>query len=157
MHQDNEPFETLVVRRHRRKTLIAALWILLSVVIGALAASYAQAETVDGRRIVIVDGDTIDVRGERIRILNIDAPESFRSRCEAELKLALRTKERLAQLLRAGPVMIEREGQDGYRRTLARLSARGRDVGDTLVREGLALPWRGGREAKEVRLHSWCG
>jgi endonuclease YncB( thermonuclease family) len=37
----------------------------------------AIAETVDGRRIVIIDGDTIDVRGERIRILNIDARRAF--------------------------------------------------------------------------------
>lgn len=117
----------------------------------------AHAETVDGRRIVVIDGDTIDVRGERIRILNIDAPESFRSRCEAELKLALRTKERLAALLRSGPVEISREGQDRYRRTLATLSVREGDVGRILVRERLALPWQDGREAKERRLKAWCG
>jgi hypothetical protein len=65
------------------------------------------------RRIVIIDGDTIDVQGERIRILNIDAPESFRSRCEVELKLALRTKERLAQLLHSGPIENNRRGLSG--------------------------------------------
>jgi hypothetical protein len=47
----------------------------------------------------------------------------------AELNLALRTKERLAQLLRVGPVEIERKGQDRYRRTPARLSAGGKDAG----------------------------
>jgi endonuclease YncB( thermonuclease family) len=117
----------------------------------------AQAETVDGRRIVIIDGDTIDVQGERIRILNIDAPESFRSRCEAELKLALRTKERLAQLLRSGPVEINREGQDRYRRTLATVSVKEGDVGQILVQEWLALPWKDGSEDKERRLKVWCG
>jgi endonuclease YncB( thermonuclease family) len=117
----------------------------------------ARAETVDGRRIAIIDGDTINVHGERIRILNIDAPESFRSRCEAELKLALRTKERLAELLRAGPVAINRESHDRYRRTLATLSVKGCDVGQILVQERLALPWQDGREAKERRLKVWCG
>ena len=118
----------------------------------------AFAETVDGRRIIIIiDGDTIDVRGERIRILNIDAPESFRSRCEAELKLALRTKERLAELLRAGPVELNREGQDRYRRTLATLSVRQGDIGEILFRERLALPWQDGRDAKARRLKVWCG
>jgi len=117
----------------------------------------ARAETVDGRRIVIIDGDTIDVQGERIRILNIDAPESFRSRCEAELKLALRTKERLAQLLRSGPVEINREGQDRYRRTLATIRIREGDVGRILVRESLALRWQEGPAAKEYRLKVWCG
>ncbi|MBB3020622.1 endonuclease YncB(thermonuclease family) [Microvirga lupini] len=117
----------------------------------------ARAETVDGRWVVIIDGDTIDVQGERIRILNIDAPESFRSRCEAELKLALRTKERLGQLLRSGSVEIRREGQDRYRRTLATLSVREGDVGQILVRDRLALPWKDGREDKERRLKVWCG
>ena len=131
---------------------------ILSIAAALTAATTSgRAETVDGRRIVIIDGDTIDVSGERIRILNIDAPESFRSRCEAELKLALRTKERLAALLRAGPVAINRESQDRYRRTLATLSVKEGDVGLILVRERLALPWQDGREAKERRLKVWCG
>lgn len=134
---------------------ILLLYLFALLVPAALYA--AKAETIDGWRIVIIDGDTIDIRGERIRILNIDAPESFRSRCEAELKLALRTKERLAELLRAGPVRIDREGQDRYRRTLATLSVREGDVGRILVRERLALPWQDGREAKERRLKAWCG
>jgi endonuclease YncB( thermonuclease family) len=117
----------------------------------------AKAETVDGRLIVIIDGHTIDVRGERIRILNIDAPESFRSRCEDELRLALRTKERLAQLMRSGPVEINREGRDRYGRTLATVSVREGNVGQILIRERLALPWKDGREGKERRLRIWCG
>jgi hypothetical protein len=56
----------------------------------------AFAETFDGRRAVIIDGDTIALGTERIRLLNIDAPESFRSRCERELVMGLKAKERLA-------------------------------------------------------------
>ncbi|MBQ0820709.1 thermonuclease family protein [Microvirga sp. HBU67558] len=115
------------------------------------------AETIDGRRVVIIDGDTIAIGSERVRILNVDTPETFRPRCEAELVAGLKAKERLAELLRAGPVGIERHGQDRYRRTLARLSAGGRDVGSVLVAEGLALPWRDGRAAWEQRWHHWCG
>lgn len=107
----------------------------------------------DGRRIVIIDGDTIDVRGERIRILNIDAPESFRSRCEAELKLALRTKERLAELLRSGAAQIDREGQDRYRRTLATLSVREGDVGECKS----SSPCPGRKDAKGKKKGSACG
>src|SRR3712207_4973554 len=43
------------------------------------------------------------------------------------------------------------DGQDRYRRTLARLSPGGRDVGTILVREGLALPWQDGPKVKEAR------
>lgn len=76
--------------------------------------------------------------------------ESFRSRCEAELKLALRTKERLVELLRSGPVEITREGQDRYRRTLATLPVREGDVGRILVRERLALPGRMGARRRSA-------
>jgi endonuclease YncB( thermonuclease family) len=40
-----------------------------------LAGSSAHADTIAGRASVI-DGDTIEIDGERIRILDIDAPES---------------------------------------------------------------------------------
>jgi endonuclease YncB( thermonuclease family) len=118
--------------------------------------SPALAETYDGSRVVIVDGDTFSFGSERFRILNIDTPETFRPRCEAELVLGLKAKERLASLLRAGRVTVRREEQDRYRRALVRVWVRGRDVGDTLVREGRALPWRDGAEAREARLRIWC-
>lgn len=43
-----------------------------------LASSTANAETIAGRASVI-DGDTLEIHGERIRILDIDAPESRQS------------------------------------------------------------------------------
>jgi endonuclease YncB( thermonuclease family) len=153
----NESWYDQAMRRHRFKKRLTLAAVVLGIFVGWAADQLVKAETIDGRRIVIIDGDTIDVSGERIRILNIDAPESFRSRCEAELKLALRTKERLAELLRSGPVEIDREGRDRYRRTLATLSVREGNVGRILVRERLALPWQGGRGAKERRLKTWCG
>ncbi len=124
---------------------------------GCLIADAAFAETFDGSRVVIVDGDTFGFRKERFRILNIDTPESFRPRCERELVLALRAKERLAGLLRAGRVTIRREGEDRYRRALVRVFVQGRDVGETLIREGHALSWKEGAAAREERLRAWCG
>jgi endonuclease YncB( thermonuclease family) len=66
-----------------RPTGPCAGWGLLIALV--LFAGGAAAETYDGRQAVIIDGDTIALGSERIRILNIDAPESFRSRCEREL------------------------------------------------------------------------
>ena len=98
-----------------------------------------------------MEGDTIAIGQER-RILNINAPESFRPGCERELIAGLKAKARLAELVRAGSVVITRTGEDRYRRTLARVvAASGRDVGDTLACEGLALPWQAGPEAKAAR------
>lgn len=113
------------------------------------------------QRVIIIDGDTVDIDGERIRVLNIDAPETRGSRCERELILGLRAKERLAQLLRAGAVRIERceaSGRctDRYGRTLAKLGTSAGDVGEILISEGLAFPWRPGRDAREQRVAAWC-
>ena len=125
------------------------------VLLAALGPSPALAETFDGRRTIIIDGDTFCIGSERVRILNIDAPETRGSHCERELVMGLRAKERLASLLRAGAVDVARSGEDRYRRTLARVSVGGNDVGQVLVREGLALPWQDGPAAKEARQRQW--
>lgn len=132
-------------------------------VLSLLGIAGVSAETVDGRSVVIIDGDTIAVGSERIRLLDVDAPESFKPRCEKELVAGLKAKERLAELLRAGYVWIDRQGEDRYRRTLARLlllKASGgapRDIGAILVSEGFAVLWQSGRDAWEWRRRHWCG
>ena len=129
------------------------------------SAGTVTAETLDGKRIIIIDGDTVALPcehpapgcAEKIRLTAIDAPESYRPNCENELKAGLRAKERLAELLRAGPVDIVRSGKlDRYGRTLADLKSTAGDVGTILVREGLALPYRPGRAAKMERTAQWC-
>ena len=117
----------------------------------------SASDTFDGRSAVIIDGDTIAVGRERIRILNIDAPESHEPRCDRELVAGLKAKERLAQLVRVEVVSVARDGKDRYGRTLATLSAGGRDVGAVLIAEGLALPWQDGPQARAARIRHWCG
>ncbi len=46
--------------------------------------------------------------------------------------------------------VIESGKRDKYGRTLATLTANGRDVGDVLIGEGLARPYHGERRK------SWC-
>jgi micrococcal nuclease len=132
-------------------------WLGLSVPLVLLAPTAEAAETFDGRRAIVIDGDTIGSERERIRLLNIDAPESFRSRRERELVMGLKAKERLAALARSGRLDVERHGRDRYGRTLARVYADGRDLGQILIQEGLALPWQDGPAARASRLRHWCG
>ncbi len=121
-----------------------------------LAVTPAAAETISGSRIVIIDGDTVALPGgERLRLLDIDAPESFRSSCEDELVAGLKAKERLAQLLRGQDVTIERNGRDRFKRTLGRLFTEDGDIGEILLTERLALPYVPGRKAD--RDAHWCG
>src|SRR5215212_10166661 len=121
--------------------MIRAVFLIVLAILGPFPA---LAETFDGGRAVIIDGDTFALGSERVRILNIDTPETRGSRCERELVLGLKAKERLAGLLRAGSIDVVRDSEDRYRRTLARVSVGGLDVGLVLVGEGLVLPWRDG-------------
>jgi len=118
----------------------------------------ACAETVVATRpVLLIDGDTVEIDGVRIRLLGIDTPETFRSRCEAELVLGLKAKERLRQLLDSGAVTYESHGFDRYGRTLARVYVGSVDVSQVLLDEGFALPYRPGGAAKLARLRAWCG
>lgn len=97
------------------------------------------------------DGDTIRCGEERIRILNIDAPEMagspkctrVRSGAEwCDYEAAVRSRDALRAFLARGRPLVERAGTDRYGRTLARVSVGGRDAGEYLVSIGLARPWR---------------
>jgi micrococcal nuclease len=101
----------------------------------------------------VVDGDTIYLRGERIRIADIDAPELFSPQCEWEAELARRSTRRLVELINEGEFHTVRYGtrdRDHYGRKLRVLERDGRSLGGILVSEGLAQPWAGARR-------SWCG
>lgn len=99
----------------------------------------------------VVDGDTIWLDGEKIRIADIDAPETHPPRCEREADLGRRATERLHELVNAGPLTVSVSGRetDRYGRKLRVLTRRGRSLGDMLVAEGLARTWTGRREP-------WC-
>lgn len=96
----------------------------------------------------VVDGDTFWIKGEKVRIAGIDAPE-MRGRCAYESRLAIVSRDRLLVLLNSGSFRLNREGEDRYGRTLAVVTLNGRSVGDTLVSEGLARTWAGRHEP-------WC-
>lgn len=153
------------LERFRSRAIVYGFGTLAVLAFVTLFAVAVRAEAVDGNRIVVIDGDTVALPGnpaERIRIYNIDAPETRNAHCEAELTAGLKAKERLAQLLRGGPVTVVRcepSGRctDPYGRTLARLSAGGRDLGGVLVTEGRALPWSTGAAARAARTAYWCG
>ena len=133
--------------------------ILAAMAASALAAFAAvSALTVPAAANVnIVDGDTVKIDGVTIRLVEIDTPETFRSRCEHELVLGLAAKARLRELLDAGAVTYEPAGIDRYRRTLARVFAGSVDVGERLLAEGHALRYQPGAAAKLTRLRAWCG
>lgn len=144
------------------KTALAILGLIALVTVTVWIALFmfvkpAKGEMVDARKVYVIDGDTIALARERIRLLAIDAPETRDARCEREREAGYATKARVVELLRFGRVVdIRRHGHDQYGRTLAHIVIDGRDLGEQLVREKLALPYRSGVEAKAARLAHWC-
>lgn len=116
-----------------------------------LAAAAFALCTSAPRETCVVDGDTFWLRGEKIRIADINAPETHVARCPAEHALGERATRRLAQLLGAGAFELRVEGRatDRYGRQLRVVRRAGRSLGAQLVSEGLAEPWRGRRS-------DWC-
>ena len=78
-----------------------------------------------------IDGDTIRVGQERIRLRGIDTPELNEPEGQA-------AKERLEALLRSGTVSIVPHGRDVYDRLVADVFVDGQNVAEILRREGLA-------------------
>jgi endonuclease YncB( thermonuclease family) len=84
----------------------------------------------------IIDGDTLEIHGERIRLWGIDAPESTQL-CRGEDSLQYRCGAKAANDLDA----FIASRPDRYGRTVATCSVAGADLGDWLVRNGLAIDW----------------
>jgi endonuclease YncB( thermonuclease family) len=99
----------------------------------------------------VVDGDTVWIQGERIRIADIDAPETHPPRCAEEARLGSAATERLQTLLNQGPVTLEIADRDTdrYGRKLRIITRGGQSLGAQLVDEGLARRWIGRRQP-------WC-
>ena len=135
------------VRRKRR--LIAAAAALL-LVLAFLASCWPQG----GTAWRVIDGDTLDLGGERIRLFAIDAPERGQ-RC-GPVACGKAATEALAAILAAGPVRCTRVNTDRYGRTVARCRAGRLDVNREMVRRGMAWAYRQysddyGRDEKEAR------
>jgi endonuclease YncB( thermonuclease family) len=92
----------------------------------------------------IIDGDTLEIHRTRIRLWGIDAPESSQL-CRGADSLQYRCGAKAANDLDAfvgrRPVSCIPISLDQYGRTVASCSVGGIDLGEWLVRNGLALDW----------------
>lgn len=110
-----------------------------------LAASTAPATATDliGRA-SIIDGDTLEIHGTRIRLWGMDAPESAQlcRNDDSDLyRCGAKAANDLDALIGSRPVTCAPVSFDQYGRTVATCSVGGIDLGDWLVGNGLALDW----------------
>lgn len=80
-----------------------------------------------------VDGDTIRVGGERVRLRGIDTPEMTEFQ-------GPEAKQRMEQLLRNGPIRIVPHRGDVYNRLIADVFVNEQNVAETLIMEGYEKP-----------------
>ncbi|QND42893.1 thermonuclease family protein [Rhizobium leguminosarum bv. viciae] len=122
-------------------------------------------------RASVIDGDTIEIAGQRIRLNGIDAPESSQTCADASAKPYGCGKDAAFAfddfLAKSRPTTCRPASKDRYKRVVADcFRADGRSVYRWLVRQGLAVDWprysKGAfaadqAAAKSERLGIWQG
>lgn len=95
-------------------------------------------------RASVIDGDTLEIHGKRIRLWGIDAPESSQL-CRGEGSLPYRCGAKAAneldRFIAGRAVGCEAVSADRYGRTVATCSVSDVDLAEWLVRNGLAFDW----------------
>ncbi len=115
----------------------------------------------------VIDGDTLEVAGERIRLHGIDAPEKDQS-CSIDARAwacGIAAWGELVQITAGKEVACEPRDTDRYGRTVAACTVDGTDLGDWLVRHGWAVAYylysyeytRAEHHAKSNRHGIWAG
>ncbi len=140
----------LAIALFQSNLVLSPLAMQSPVAIVAVTHTFSICHTGGGTNCV-VDGDTFWMDGQKIRIADIDTPETHPPRCAEEAARGAQATQRLQALLNAGPVtleMIDRD-TDKYGRALRIVTRNGHSLGAKLVDEGLARPWGGSRRP-------WC-
>jgi len=95
-------------------------------------------------RASIIDGDTLEIHGTRIRFWGIDAPESnqlCRDDDSNQYRCGAKAANGLDAFIARRPVDCSPVSLDQYRPTVALCWLYGVDVAEWLVRNGLVLDW----------------
>ena len=122
------------------------------IVLGAALFALAACEPAD--KIAVVDGEHVIVKGHKITLHQLDAPDAKHPKCDSEKALGDLAEERLGGLLLAakavefrktGMACLQFMDCDGF------VTADGIDVGETLIKEQLAA-----EKAPSEPAFDWC-
>lgn len=133
------------------------------------AACFTKASVAAGQgtplaclELYATDGDSITCDGTNMRdmgdgapfVSGYDTPETYRSKCDEELKLGEAAKRRMDELLSIPGIQVIDSGRfhkTSSRRPLVWVKLpSGRSVGNVMIAEGLARKWTPGYKA------NWC-
>lgn len=112
--------------------------------ISLLFGAPASADVLSGPASV-VDGDTIRVKGQAVRLFGIDTPEADQT-CLTEQRVAYACGDvataAIRQIIGRNAVICQGVEFDRYDRLVARCAVNGKDIGATLVASGYAMAYR---------------
>lgn len=131
------------------------------------STSSAQPSS-SSQRFTVTDGDTIRMAdGTSVRLVGFNTPEKFEPMCAREAELGNRASERLRHLVASGASTVTKvacacapgtEGTDrcNFGRSCGILRVDGKDVGQTLISEGLAVSFQCGKTQCPRLPRPWC-
>lgn len=147
----------------RNRILLGATYVVLFALGAAGTVAFMPLMSASGEQrssgppagyIRVIDGDTLEDLTAEItyRLVNIDTPETgSRASCPAERAQGEAATQAVRDLIANAQSFEARPTgrNDQYGRNIAYVLVDGRDLGETLMEEELARPWRG-------RRYPWC-
>lgn len=126
------------------------------ILIACSIASSAMADTITGKVVSIVDGDTLTILDEarvqhKVRLAQIDAPETSHGKNKPGQPFGNDSKQSLAQLTFGKVVTASCGDTDRYGRSVCGISVDGIDVNREQVQRGMAWVYR--RYAHDTTLY----
>ena len=104
---------------------------------GIAVALLCAAQPLHAQSVSILDGDKISIDGSVYRLLGIDAPDANQL-CDDGYPAGKEAIKTLFGLMKGRRLACESHGRDPAGRTLALCRADGRDLGEQMVRAGMA-------------------
>ena len=144
--------------RHLLLYLAVVATILIAGQVEAAQKTYGDLTV--SKVVHVYDGDTFRVNIEglppiignniAIRINGYDTPE-IRGKCPKEKALAIVARDRLRGMVKDADIVLLNTKRGKYFRIVADVMIDGKNIKDTLIEEGLAVSYDGGRKASP-----WC-
>lgn len=140
--------------------------IFRSLIVLIFLAGSVRAETVTGR-VRVIDGDTLAIGAEHVRLFGIDAPERDQT-CDRDGRpwdCGRDATRALTALVGKGRLVCEVQDRDRYGRAVSVCAADGTDLAEALVEQGAAVAYRryslryvaAETRARARRLGVWSG
>lgn len=125
--------------------IIKFLAVALLVVLGMYFLPEDVSQVNAGENVFVVDGDSLEIEGKRIRLVGIDSPE-YRQYCydakHQKYDCGIKAKEYMEEMIFSHRVECREESVDMYGRSLSVCFADGKNLNEEMVKAGWALAYR---------------